>query len=308
MSGRRPVSVVIPCYNQGRFLGEAIESVLAQPYHPREITVVDDGATDDTAAVAARYAEVRCLHQDNQGLPAARNAGLRASTGEYVVFLDADDRLLPGALETGARALDAHPEAVFVVGRYRRIAEDGRPLPTTVRPRVDSEHYASLIRGCWIVSMATVMFRRAPLLASGGFDATMRFAEDYELYLRLTQRHPIVDHYEEVADYRQHEGTLSRNAERMLEATLRVLARHRPGPDASTAHRAAYRERGNAIWYYDRLLESILADVRRSRWVDAARKLLVLARWLPAHPPYAARRLTTPVRLALRMARGRARA
>jgi len=103
------VSVVIPCYNQAHFLGEAIESVLAQSYPNFEIIVVDDGSTDDTSEVARRYPGVRLVRQENKGLSGARNAGLAHSEEEYVVFLDADDRLLPDALETVLEHLEAHP-------------------------------------------------------------------------------------------------------------------------------------------------------------------------------------------------------
>src|SRR3712207_5573157 len=115
------VSVVIPCYKQAHFLGEAIESVLAQSYPHFEVVVVDDGSTDNTSEVAARYPGVRCVRQDNQGLAAARNSGLAHSKGEYLLFLDADDRLLPHALEVGVERLEAHPECAFVSGRYRNI-------------------------------------------------------------------------------------------------------------------------------------------------------------------------------------------
>ena len=297
------VSVVIPCYNQAHYLGEAIESALGQAYRPVEVIVVDDGATDSTFEVATAYAEVRCVRQANQGLAAARNAGLRAARGEYVAFLDADDRLLPGAVQVGAAALDAHPGVAFGVGRHGRIASDGSSLPVSHRPRVEREHYASLVRRCWIAMPATVMYRRAVLDAVGAFDARLRCAEDYDLYLRLTRRFSIVDHYAEVAEYRQHAGTISRNAARMLAATLDVLEPHRPGPDATVAHRLAWRERANAVWYYDRLLETAGADLARRDWPAAARALLIFARNLPRHPPYAWRRLGTPLRRAGRAVR-----
>src|SRR5918995_6377717 len=111
------VSVVIPCYNQAHFLGEAIVSVLAQSYPRFEIIVVDDGSTDDTPEVAARYPGVRYVYQNNQGVSAARNSGLARSEGEYVVFLDADDRLLPEALETGLKCLKTHSGCAFASGR-----------------------------------------------------------------------------------------------------------------------------------------------------------------------------------------------
>jgi glycosyltransferase involved in cell wall biosynthesis len=293
------VCVVIPCYNHGRFLGEAIASALAQTHRPRRVVVVDDGSLDDTAAIAGGHG-VRCLRQSNRGLPAARNAGLGITQEPYVVFLDADDRLLPGALATGVAALARNPEAAFAVGRSRRIDAQGRPLPSPSRPRVDADHYTSLVRRCWITMPATVTHRRVALMAVGGFDERFRQAEDYELYLRLTRRYPIVDHHEEVAEYRQHGDSLSRHAESMLVATLRVLRAHRPGRRATPAHRAAYRARENAVWYFDRLLDKARDDLRARRWRAAGHTLLVFARHLPQHPAYARARLGTPFRLATR--------
>src|SRR5215216_7819784 len=95
------VSIVIPCYRQAHLLGDAIESALSQTYPRVEVVVVDDGSPDDPASVVARHPEVHFVQQANQGGSVARNAGLRASRGEYVVFLDGDDVLLPHAVDTG---------------------------------------------------------------------------------------------------------------------------------------------------------------------------------------------------------------
>jgi glycosyltransferase involved in cell wall biosynthesis len=294
------LSIVIPCYNQAHYLGEAIASALAQAHPLVEVVVVDDGSSDHTAAVAARHPSVRCLRQPNRGLPAARNAGWRASKGRYVIFLDADDRLLPNAATVGVAALAAHSGAALAAGLERRIAADGSPLSTPRRPRVDTDHYASLVRRCWIV-VATATYRRDALVAVGGFDERLRFAEDYDLYLRLAQRFPVVDHYTEVSEYRQHIGTLSRNIERMLVHTLLVLRRHRPGPSSSSLHHNAYRERDNAVWYFDRLLDAIRADVHARHWRDAVRRALVFARCLPQHRRYAAQHLGRRIRAVARL-------
>ena len=104
------VSVVIPCWNQARFLGEAIQSVLRQTYGNTEIIVVDDGSSDETSIVARSFPGVRCIGQKNGGLASARNTGLSASRGDYVIFLDADDRLLPIAIQAGLNCLAQHPQ------------------------------------------------------------------------------------------------------------------------------------------------------------------------------------------------------
>lgn len=162
------VSVVIPCYRQAHFLPEAIESVLRQSYPRREIIVVDDGSPDETAEVAARYPGVRCVRQPNRGLAAARNRGLAEARGEFVVFLDADDRLLPDALQVGVEAFAAHPECAFVYGRLQPIGPDGSPLPLRPQRTVERDHCAELLREDFIWSPGAVLYRRAVVEAAGG--------------------------------------------------------------------------------------------------------------------------------------------
>ena len=140
----RLISVIVPCYNQAHFLTEAIASILSQTYSHYEIVVVDDGSTDNTAEVAGRFPGVRCVCQDNRGLAAARNTGILSSNGDYLVFLDADDRLLPHALKAGLDCLSAHPECAFVAGRCARIGGDGQSLPTTEDAGLDGDPYSRL--------------------------------------------------------------------------------------------------------------------------------------------------------------------
>src|SRR5207247_11100212 len=103
------VSVIIPCYNQAHFLREAIQSALVQTYSQREIFIVDDGSTDNTAEVTAGFAGVRCIRQEKAGVSTARNTGLKESRGEYLVFLRADDRLRPEVLCIVVGCLRHHP-------------------------------------------------------------------------------------------------------------------------------------------------------------------------------------------------------
>src|SRR5689334_10446763 len=107
------VTVIIPTFNHAHYLADAIASVVAQTHPADEIIVVDDGSTDDPAAVVARFNGVRLIRQNNRGLSAARNMGLHSSTTSYVVFLDADDRLLPIALEAGLDVAATYPNRAF---------------------------------------------------------------------------------------------------------------------------------------------------------------------------------------------------
>ncbi len=217
------VSVIIPCYNQAHFLSEAIESVLSQTYRNFEIIVVDDGSSDNTFEVATRYLGVRYIRQENKGQGAARNTGLRESKGDYLVFLDSDDRLLPEALEIGINCLDAHTECAFVYGRIKLITSDGSPLPTPEEICIERDHYLNLLYWCYIYIPASVMFRRNVFESVIGFNPSLSPAEDWDLYLRITKIFPIYCHNKEVAEYRRHSQNSSRNSARMLKSCMAVL-------------------------------------------------------------------------------------
>lgn len=217
------VSVVIPCYNYAHFLSESIESVLAQTYPEIEAIVVDDGSTDNTTEVVARYPDVRCVRQENRGLAEARNAGFRASGGGYVVFLDADDRLTPNAVEAHLRCFAKHPEAGFVVGDIDLIAGDGSYLDSPRSPILEANFYEELLKANHVANTIAVMFRRLVLQAVGGFDKSVAAAADYELLLRAARLFPSAHHRTVVAYYRRHTTNMSRNGVLMLCTMHRVM-------------------------------------------------------------------------------------
>ena len=241
------VSVVIPCYNHARFLGEAIESVLAQTYPRVEIIVVDDGSKDNTGEVAALYPSVHYVRQNNQGLAAARNAGLRRSQGDILVFLDADDRLLPDALEHAVHHLLTSPESAFVSGRYRYINEDGSIMHEYSQKPADPDPYAAFLQGNYIGMHATVAYRRAVIEAEGGFNPSLPACEDYDLYLRIARNHPVSVHDHLVAEYRQHTNNMSRDPRLMLKTALAILNSNREYARADKKYLDAYRT-GITAW------------------------------------------------------------
>lgn len=222
-----PVTVVIPTYNHARFLGEAIDSVLAQTTTPAEIIVVDDGSTDRPDDVVAKYPSVRLIRHENRGLAAARNTGWRAGSQPFVTFLDADDWLRPNGLEVGLAQLDRNPSAAFNYAAYANVYwPSGRVSPVPFRP-VPADAFAAFLRVNPIGMHGTVLYRRACLEAVGGFAEELAASEDYELYLRLAMRYPVCCCADELADYRQHDSNMSGDQAFMLRAVLRVARRYR---------------------------------------------------------------------------------
>lgn len=274
------VCVVITCYNQASYLGEAIESALAQTHPPARVIVVDDGSTDDTARVAGRYPGVLYIHRANGGLAAARNTGMLASDAEYLVFLDADDRLLPDALRAGLECLRAHPDAAFAFGHYRFIRADGSFLRENPPEFPDDDAYRGFLRGNYVGMHATVMYRREILCAVDGFDPALRACEDYDVYLRISRRYPVRRHTTTIAEYRQHGSNMSSNVGLMLDSALAVLSRQAEYTRGDPLREEALRE-GIEGWkrHYARQFVGQLAGGRIPRDAkEAARGMAVLAR------------------------------
>lgn len=277
------ISVVIPCFNQGHFLADAVRSVRPSGTRSPETIVVDDGSTDTTEAICRRFPHVVYVRQPNRGLAAARNRGLAESHGEFVVFLDADDVLAPDALEIGAAALASHTACGFVTGRCVMMDAAGHLQPTPEYPQLTSDPYTELLRHNFIWMPAMAMFRRTALAEVGGFDEREHAAADYELYLRLARRRAAFDHARIVAYYRQHGANMSADAGRMLRETLRVHGRERAHVRNDTMRLAAFEE-GRRRWqefYGTRLVEEIRVHVKTRQWLQAARKAATLARFYP---------------------------
>jgi glycosyltransferase involved in cell wall biosynthesis len=287
---------VIPCYNHGSFLREALASI-GVPGVTTEIIVIDDGSTDSTPEVMATFETAnafRSVRQQNAGLAAARNRGLRESRGQLIVFLDADDRLAAGAVDVGAAMLHQHPECAFVFGRCRMMDHDGVMLDTPVQPRIVRDHYRELLRRNFIWMPGMVMFRRDALERIGGFNPAVNASADYEVYLHIARHHPVHDHGKVVAHYRKHDANMSGNAARMLRETLAVMASQRRFLEGDEASLAAYHE-GRRNWqefYGTHLATEIRCAVRERRLLEAVRKASILGFYHPRGLWHHARRKT----------------
>jgi hypothetical protein len=253
------LSIIIPCYNHGHYLGTALESILAQIFPAWEAIIVDDGSTDSTHQVAAEYAErdcrVRYIHQQNAGLSAARNTGIRAARGQYLAFLDADDAWEPDFVAACLLALEAEPDLVGVYTRFFFMDEEGTILPRPGGQSLDAEQTRRRLLQGGYFPPCTVVVRTAPVVEERLFDEALTSVEDWDLWLRITRHGDMAGLSQPLARYRVYLGSMSTNAERMYRNRLAVL-RKRFGPaegDSATwpkdkgralahAHAAAARE------------------------------------------------------------------
>ncbi|SRR5690554_6500503 len=205
------VSIVIPTFNRADFIKEALDSVFAQTYPNFEVLVVDDGSTDDTRKVLDAYSQdprLRYFYQENQGQSVARNYGISEAQGEFICFLDSDNRWLPNKLDISVRALTENPGVSVVYGDIITINEKGEQI-STYNMRRHSGHIVAHLFGRNFVSMNTTMSRRECFSEMGAFDPEQRGAEDYELWLRFSVRYRFLYIPEFLAEYRVMENQLS---------------------------------------------------------------------------------------------------
>jgi glycosyltransferase involved in cell wall biosynthesis len=220
------VSVIIPAYNQAGYLREAIESAVNQEIDDLEIVLVDDASEDDTHEVASSYAEsVLHLRNDvNRGVSNSRNRGIAVSTGEYLVFLDADDVLLEDKLRSQSQYLDEHPDVGVVYCDCLLCDSTGSSLATRfseVRPPRSGSVFEPLCRGNFLPIHAA-MVRRRCLDSVGDFQEAFQPNEDWHLWLRLAGVTRF--HYDErvLCKYRLHMGNVSHNRFAMSRANALV--------------------------------------------------------------------------------------
>jgi glycosyltransferase involved in cell wall biosynthesis len=254
-------------YNDERYVGLAIDSILAQTFGDFELVIVDDGSTDGTPAVLRRYgsldARLRVLTQPNAGTAVSANLGLSRSRGEYVARLDSDDISLPDRLALEVAYLDRHPEVALVGGGSYLIDGAGNVIG---RRNITPRYPKLALRSRCIYQQSDVMFRRDVVLGLGGYrarlrDGTYNGAEDYDLWLRISDVAEVAKLPDVIGMWRINPSgyTLARAAEQRQHAALaRRLARQRrrkgvesrdPEPALpAQQHRQAVAPSAYALW------------------------------------------------------------
>jgi len=242
------VSVIIPTYNYGEFLGEAVHSVQAQSYATREIIIVDDGSTDDTQGIVRTFGDdVRYVRQANAGPSVARNNGIEHARGDFVGFLDADDLWLPEKLAKQMALFDQLGASVGLIGTgtYDKFDGAGERIEEKLLPQrknVTVDKTALLMRNH--IACSSALVRRSCLEHVGGFDNTLRYCEDWDLWLRISRHYDVAVVDEPLVHRKQHHASASKHLEQMIEKHMLVfdrnVAEHVDGPKAKRLRRMTH--------------------------------------------------------------------
>ncbi len=185
------VSVIIPTYNRGWTLKEAIDSVLSQGFENFELIVVDDGSTDNTLDILDGYArDIIVLRQDNCGVSSARNAGIVSASGQFIAFLDSDDLWLPGKLAIQVDFFKSNPDAMICQTEELWIRNGKRVNPKKRHKKFSGMIFKHSLPLC-IVSPSAVMLKKTLFTKTGMFDENLPACEDYDLWLRISCKYPI---------------------------------------------------------------------------------------------------------------------
>ena len=263
------VDAIISCHDYGRFLTDAIDSVLAQSYPNIEVVVVDDGSTDDTAEVAARYADhgVRYVHRTQGGAGRARNTGLRATSAPLIAFLDADDAWLPDRVSAGVEHLERHPEIALVAAHAFACDEAMRPssIVHALRGPASGRVLEALLVHNVVLNPSSVLIRRSALEAVGGF-SEIAFGEDWDTWIEVAKRFPIGFTDQVVALVRRHAGSITpRRGHSRVDVNLAIVDRHLGEIRPAWKRRLLRRRAASAAYLHAGLGSAIQGDKRVAR-------------------------------------------
>ena len=233
------ISVIIPCYNAEPFLAEALESVLKQTRPAGEILVVDDGSTDRSAEIARSYGARVISMGRNSGHAAARNVGIEAARSDLIAWLDADDYWNPNHCEVVCGLLERHPDVATAYSAVRLFGSRTGVLYMSPRDHEPFDGFWICFRGNLWPPLNSAVTRRFALIKIGGFNPQIRFASDFDFFLRMAQHFRFVTTPEVTSNYRWHPAQLSSKPDKqersIYEARHRILQTTRQQGDEQLA-------------------------------------------------------------------------
>lgn len=300
------VSIIVPAYNAARYLPQTIESVLQQTISDWELILVDDGSEDETLVIAQLYtaqdARIRVLHQENAGVSAARNNGLAASTPAFpwVVFLDADDRYKPDALQTLRALLETDPQAIGAHAVAEIINAEGQPLQPGRLMTAGSQRskyvgrrvqfsrpeepttFAHIITNCCIHTPGVVMLRRSKLSMNPLFNPAWSGPADWDLYIRLLRHGYFVFADQIVLEYRKYQGSMSSNRPQTRHAVQDMwrIALRSPENTLEQQEITRYCYRASCLFEARLRLGYALGALREGQFLNALRQLRYGSRYI----------------------------
>ena len=278
------ISVVIPAFNAEAYVAETLESVLAQTYRDFEIILVDDGSTDQTAAVVQSFGgSIRYIRTDNRGPSHARNTGIRAAKGQYIAFLDADDLWVPEKLALQVDFLQNRPHIGLVFGDMLTFNQDGVDLrsyfasikDSAIREKLSTEsdcisEVTDVLFQCNIIPTGTVVVRKDCLERSKLFDETISSVEDLDLWIRISFFCGIGCIPRVLKKKREHDSNISRDNRKALEAAIYIFEKYPrewQSLDRRYRHHCTRRlgkeNRSLGYYFFER---NDLAEARRCYW------------------------------------------
>lgn len=316
---RASITVIVPTYNSARFLREALDSILAQTLQPEQIVVVDDGSTDNTAEVVGRYKDrrIQYVRQPHAGVASARNAGLDAARGDYIAFLDADDRWKSIFLELMHTYLSENPTAASVFGNFVRfqhatgqvLGDQFHLYPEIKRPtllkdavyahgRIPKEQAFRALVACQEIPAYTqvMMFRRS-MIENVRFEPSLVLGEDTNFALKAFMAGGVIFTDVVLAEVRRHDGNASRDLDEMLVHKLNGLKALAPHVTRDSDRRA----------YHDRLVKAHIDAALYQTKAGRVRQGLRTYRGAFGVPGSALRKFKGAMRMAVAVLRGMAK-
>jgi glycosyltransferase involved in cell wall biosynthesis len=288
------VSVIIPAYNGQEYIREAIESALAQTYRPIEILVIDDGSPINMEPFVAGFGpEVRYMRQQNGGTASARNLGWHSARGEFIALLDQDDLWLPQKLERQVPRFAEDPH-IGLVAAWMEVFDSVTGEPKgTYKPAPEMTVHDML--GHELPPVQTMIFRKSALDSIGGFDASLRGTDDWDVNIRIAAEYRVVSVQEILGRARMHPSQQGSNGEQMYRNSIRVLEKHRQVHAGCAECTAAVRKSRKLVREYHSLF---IKDRARAAWKEGHYTAAItrVARAFWQHPPVVTRAVGNALR------------